>query len=63
MVASPGGFTPATAPIAAACLGCHDEKSTASHALANTTSLGESCATCHGANAEFAVDKVHARGQ
>jgi OmcA/MtrC family decaheme c-type cytochrome len=63
MVASPGGFTPATPPIAAACLGCHDDKPAASHALANTTSLGESCATCHGANAEFAVDKVHARGQ
>jgi OmcA/MtrC family decaheme c-type cytochrome len=63
MVASPGGFTPATAPIAAACQGCHDDKSTASHALANTTSLGESCATCHSASSEFAVDKVHARGQ
>jgi hypothetical protein len=63
MVASPGGFTPTTAPIAAACQGCHDDKSTASHALANTTSLGESCATCHGSNGEFAVDKVHARVQ
>jgi OmcA/MtrC family decaheme c-type cytochrome len=63
MVASPGGFVANTAPIAAACQGCHDEKSTASHALANTTSLGESCATCHSASSEFAVDKVHARGQ
>jgi OmcA/MtrC family decaheme c-type cytochrome len=63
MVASPGSFTPTTAPIAAACQGCHDDKSTASHALANTTTLGESCTTCHNANAEFAIDKVHARGQ
>ena len=61
MVASPGGFLPQTAPIAAACQGCHDDKATASHALANTTALGESCLTCHGIGAEFAVDTVHAR--
>ncbi len=60
-VASPGGFTPTTGPIAAACLGCHDDKQSASHALANTTVLGESCLACHGNNAEFAVDVVHAR--
>ena len=61
MVASPGGFMPQTAPISAACQGCHDDQSTASHALANTTALGESCVTCHGQNAEFSADKVHAR--
>jgi len=61
MVASPGGFMPQTAPVSAACQGCHDDKSTASHALANTTALGESCVTCHGQNAEFSADKVHAR--
>lgn len=61
MVASPGGFMPQTAPISAACQGCHDDKATASHALANTSALGESCATCHGQDAEFAVEKVHAR--
>jgi OmcA/MtrC family decaheme c-type cytochrome len=60
-VASPGGFTPTTPPISAACQGCHDDKSTASHALANTTALGESCVTCHGMNGQFAVDIVHAR--
>jgi len=59
-VASPGGFTPTTPPIAAACQGCHDDKATASHALSNTTSLGEACVTCHGKSAEFAVDTVHA---
>jgi OmcA/MtrC family decaheme c-type cytochrome len=60
-VASPGGFTPTTPPIAAACQGCHDDKATASHALANTTALGESCLACHGIGAQFAVDTVHAR--
>lgn len=63
MVASPGGFMPATAPISAACQGCHDDRATASHALSNTTMLGESCLACHGNSAEFAVDKVHARTQ
>jgi OmcA/MtrC family decaheme c-type cytochrome len=63
MISTPGGFLPATPPIAAACQGCHDDKATASHAFANTTTLGESCVVCHGSNGEFAVDKVHARTQ
>ncbi|HYL74029.1 MAG TPA: OmcA/MtrC family decaheme c-type cytochrome [Bryobacteraceae bacterium] len=63
MVNSPGGFTPTTAPISAACQGCHDDKPTAAHALANTSALGESCVTCHGIGTEFAVDVVHARVQ
>ena len=61
MVASPGGFTKTTPPISAACQGCHDDKATASHALANTTALGESCAACHAAGEEFSVDRVHQR--
>ncbi|HUK15168.1 MAG TPA: OmcA/MtrC family decaheme c-type cytochrome [Bryobacteraceae bacterium] len=60
-VASPGGFTKTTAPISAACQGCHDDLATASHALANTTALGESCAACHSAGEEFSVDRVHRR--
>lgn len=60
-VAGPGGFTPTTLPIAAACLGCHDDIASASHALANTNALGESCVTCHGMSGAFPVDKVHAR--
>jgi len=60
-VASPGGFTKTTPPISAACQGCHDDKATASHALSNTTVLGEACVTCHGINGEFSVDTVHAR--
>jgi OmcA/MtrC family decaheme c-type cytochrome len=62
-IASPGSFTPTTPPITAACLGCHDTVTTASHALSNTTVLGEACAACHGQNADFAVDKVHSRIQ
>jgi OmcA/MtrC family decaheme c-type cytochrome len=60
-VASPGGFTKTTPPISAACQGCHDDQATASHALANTTVIGESCAACHSAGAEFSVDRVHQR--
>jgi OmcA/MtrC family decaheme c-type cytochrome len=60
-VVTTGGFTPTTPPTTAACQGCHDDKATASHALANTTALGESCSTCHGIKGEFAVDSVHAR--
>src|SRR5450432_452654 len=61
MVASPGGFTATTPPIAAACQGCHDDVATASHALANTTVLGESCAACHSAGEQFSVERVHQR--
>jgi OmcA/MtrC family decaheme c-type cytochrome len=60
-VASPGGFTKTTPPITAACQGCHDDIATASHALANTTVLGESCAACHSAGEQFSVDRVHQR--
>jgi OmcA/MtrC family decaheme c-type cytochrome len=61
LVASPGGFTKTTPPISAACQGCHDDIGTASHALANTTVLGESCTACHSAGEEFSVDRVHQR--
>jgi len=46
---------------AAACLGCHDSKPAAAHAFTMTAPFGEACASCHGVDAEFAVDKVHAR--
>ena len=61
MVTSTGGFTKTTPPISAACQGCHDDVGTASHALANTTVLGESCTACHSAGMEFSVDRVHQR--
>ena len=62
-VASTGAFTPTTAPIAAACQGCHDDKATAGHAYANTNQFGESCVVCHEKSAEFSMDKVHSRTQ
>ncbi len=60
-VADPNGPMQPLMPEAAACSGCHDSVSTASHMKANTTSLGEACATCHGANSDYAVSKVHAQ--
>jgi OmcA/MtrC family decaheme c-type cytochrome len=60
-VASPGGFNTPTAPISAACQGCHDDVYTAGHALVNTNSTAESCRVCHGKSSEFSVDKVHSR--
>jgi OmcA/MtrC family decaheme c-type cytochrome len=48
-------------PTAAACLGCHDSQAAAAHAFVNTAPFGEACAACHGADAEFSVDKVHAQ--
>ncbi|HEY4362929.1 MAG TPA: OmcA/MtrC family decaheme c-type cytochrome [Bryobacteraceae bacterium] len=60
-VTDPRGPINPVQPTASACTGCHDDLSTASHALSNTSVLGESCAVCHGANAEFAVPKVHAQ--
>jgi OmcA/MtrC family decaheme c-type cytochrome len=48
-------------PTTAACLSCHTSQDAASHALLNTSTLGESCKVCHGTTSEFSVDKVHAR--
>jgi OmcA/MtrC family decaheme c-type cytochrome len=54
-------------PGTASCLGCHDSQDAAAHAYLNTTMFpnstnpAESCGVCHGTNAEWAVDKVHAR--
>ncbi len=45
---------------AGSCSGCHASKADASHFLANTDSLGESCTVCHSANAQFAIAAVHA---
>jgi OmcA/MtrC family decaheme c-type cytochrome len=48
-------------PIASACTACHVKISTASHALTQTSVLGESCETCHGTDDTAAVGKVHAQ--
>jgi OmcA/MtrC family decaheme c-type cytochrome len=60
-VKDPQGLLNPVGPESAACLSCHTTVYAASHALANTTRLGESCATCHGPNADFSVNRAHAR--
>ena len=60
-VADPQGWINPSQPIASACSGCHVSKQEASHFLANTDALGESCSVCHASGAQFAVDAVHAQ--
>ena len=58
----PRGFFNPALPATAACLDCHVSLSAAAHADLNTSaSFGESCSVCHGAGAEFDVQKVHAQ--
>ncbi|MDR3719499.1 MAG: OmcA/MtrC family decaheme c-type cytochrome [Bryobacteraceae bacterium] len=54
------GFISPVHPTTGACLGCHATVDAASHALVNTSSLGESCSVCHGPNGDYSVAKVHA---
>jgi OmcA/MtrC family decaheme c-type cytochrome len=61
LVVDPQGWVNPNQPISSACTGCHTSKSEASHMLANTTTLGESCTVCHSAGAQYAVDQVHAQ--
>jgi OmcA/MtrC family decaheme c-type cytochrome len=60
-VTDPQGWINPVQAIASACSGCHVSKPAASHFLANTDALGESCTICHAAGAQFAVDAVHAQ--
>jgi OmcA/MtrC family decaheme c-type cytochrome len=60
-VTDPQGLINPVQPFASACSGCHVDLPTASHFLANTTTLGESCAVCHGTGGAYAVDSVHAQ--
>ena len=61
-VVNPQGFLNPIGPVAAGCTGCHVTKSASSHALSNTTTqLGEACDVCHGASADFNINKVHAQ--
>jgi OmcA/MtrC family decaheme c-type cytochrome len=61
VVAQPQGMFNPMPAVTSACLSCHVTKPAASHAIANTNSMGESCEVCHDAYGEFAVDKVHAQ--
>ena len=60
-VRDPQGPINPVKPITSACTGCHVSISTASHALVNTSVLGESCDTCHGPTSQFSVARVHAQ--
>jgi len=60
-VTDPQGPISPVKPITSACTGCHADTPVAAHALANTSSLGESCTVCHKTGAEFAVGSVHAQ--
>ncbi len=53
-------YTP-LGPTAAACLGCHTDSDCYAHAYSMTTPIGEACGACHGAGADFSVNRVHAR--
>jgi OmcA/MtrC family decaheme c-type cytochrome len=57
----PRGFLNPVKPATAACIGCHTSLDASSHALANTSAIGESCGACHGEGRDFSVSKVHAR--
>lgn len=60
-IAEPAGPLTPRKPEANACTSCHGSVAVASHALLNTTVLGESCSVCHGRNSQSSVDRVHAR--
>ena len=60
-VNDPRAFVNPMGPTMAACAGCHDTRAAAAHAVANTNAVDESCAVCHGPNADFAVSRAHAR--
>lgn len=60
-VNDPQSYIGVMGPETAACTSCHVSKAAAAHAQVNTSAIGESCATCHGPNADFAVSKVHAQ--
>jgi OmcA/MtrC family decaheme c-type cytochrome len=61
-VQTPRGFYNLMGPTAAACTGCHTAQDSAAHTKIMTDpTLGESCSVCHSSDADFSVDKVHAR--
>ncbi|MBC7924582.1 MAG: OmcA/MtrC family decaheme c-type cytochrome [Bryobacteraceae bacterium] len=60
-VVDPQGPINPVKPITSVCTGCHVSPSTASHALVNTSALGESCGTCHSPTSQFSVARSHAQ--
>jgi OmcA/MtrC family decaheme c-type cytochrome len=60
-VTDPQGPINPIQPVSSACSGCHLDLPSASHFLANTTTLGESCVVCHGSAGAFSVGQVHAQ--
>jgi OmcA/MtrC family decaheme c-type cytochrome len=60
-VNDPSAYFNPLGPATAACLSCHTSVDAASHALINTSTLGESCTVCHGSSADFSVSRIHAR--
>lgn len=44
-----------------ACTSCHTSEAAWSHAIGNTTQLGESCSVCHAEGKSAGVNKVHAQ--
>jgi len=66
-VYTPNDFWSPKGPGTTACLGCHDNQDAAAHAYLMTAfypgndAPAESCGSCHGSNATWSVDKVHAR--
>jgi OmcA/MtrC family decaheme c-type cytochrome len=60
-VVDPQGTINPVKPVTSACTGCHVSIPAASHALVNTSALGESCNVCHGSMAEFSVGRAHAQ--
>jgi hypothetical protein len=60
-VTNPRAFINPTPPTTAACTACHIELDASAHASTNTSpTLGEACGVCHGTDAAFSVDSVHA---
>ncbi len=58
------GTVKSLTPIVSACVGCHTREPAKAHMEAQIASVGrESCAVCHGAGREFAVDKMHRKGR
>jgi OmcA/MtrC family decaheme c-type cytochrome len=57
----PHGYLNPVKPTTGACVACHTSLEASSHALANTSQLGEACEVCHGPDASFSVGKIHAQ--